>query len=566
VALLCALLHLGLGVRAARQLTPTVDEFAHLPAGVAYWEQGRLDLYAKNPPLWKLWLALPVVADPRSVAPPLAETPQRLRDDPWAPWRYGLAFMNANRPHYFALFFEARLMNLIAAPLAGLLLFAFARRAFGSDAAGAATALFLLSPTLLAHGSLATLDAGCMLASFAALLAFGAALEGASPLRWALAGVAWGAALAIKFTAGLLLPAFVLLLAIRHSASLRGRRFGPLARDGLRLAACAGLALLVVNLAMGFSGSFRRLDAYLRVQADGSRASLFQSDLCRSLQRRLPGFLPVPLPEAYLLGFDAQTRDVETGEGGATYLRGRWSETGWWTYDLVALAVKEPVAPLLLMAAGAAALRRSGAPRAAQWLIAAPLGVLLLAFGASRRLDIGVRYLLPAFPLLYLLTAAALAWLWPRRRRLAHALAALAVGWGATLAVLASPDHLAWFNRLAGGPAAGPRWLLDSNLDWGQDLYRVGRWIRAESIREPIGLLYFGHVDPALYDIRHFPVPDHPVQGLLAVSVNFLEGQPYVITDASGRMLPVRPDHLAWLRAREPVRRLGSILVFDTRP
>jgi hypothetical protein len=60
-------------------------------------------------------------------------------------------------------------------------------------------------------------------------------------------------------------------------------------------------------------------------------------------------------------------------------------------------------------------------------------------------------------------------------------------------------------------------------------------------------------------------VPDRPVRGLLAVSVNYWKGEPYVITAPDGRMAAVRPDHLAWLRGHEPVRRLGSMLVFDTR-
>ena len=85
VALACALLHLGLAARTAWLQTPTIDEFAHLPAGLAHWKLHRLDLYAKSPPLWRLWLAAPVAADARTVVPPLDAPPAVVRSDPSTP-------------------------------------------------------------------------------------------------------------------------------------------------------------------------------------------------------------------------------------------------------------------------------------------------------------------------------------------------------------------------------------------------------------------------------------------------------------------------------------------------
>ena len=58
------LVHLVLAVHAARIETPTVDEFAHLPAGCAAWTSGNFDLYAKSPPLARLWMSLPVALEP----------------------------------------------------------------------------------------------------------------------------------------------------------------------------------------------------------------------------------------------------------------------------------------------------------------------------------------------------------------------------------------------------------------------------------------------------------------------------------------------------------------------
>ena len=91
-------------LHAARVETPTVDEFAHVPAGVAAWRQGRTDLYRSNPPLLKLVLAAPLALDPAVGGPALASSRRSL----WGPWEYGHRFMNANRERYLALMARAR--------------------------------------------------------------------------------------------------------------------------------------------------------------------------------------------------------------------------------------------------------------------------------------------------------------------------------------------------------------------------------------------------------------------------------------------------------------------------
>jgi hypothetical protein len=127
------------------------------------------------------------------------------------------------------------------------------------------------------------------------------------------------------------------------------------------------------------------------------------------------------------------------------------------------------------------------------------------------------------------------------------------------------PDYLAYFNAAAGGEDGGHRLLLDSNLDWGQDLYRLPAALDRLGYAGKIGLLYFGHVDPALYGIRHEIIPKFPVTGVLAVSVNFLMGAEYAAVAPGGQLVWVEKDHLAWLRSQQPVARCGSIWIFDTR-
>src|SRR5687768_16745272 len=80
LAVAAGLIFLALASHAAWIQTPTIDEFAHVPAGCAYWKHGRLDLYAENPPLWKLVMAAPLILARADVPEPAAQA---------SPWEYG---------------------------------------------------------------------------------------------------------------------------------------------------------------------------------------------------------------------------------------------------------------------------------------------------------------------------------------------------------------------------------------------------------------------------------------------------------------------------------------------
>src|SRR6185295_8529389 len=190
-------------------------------------------------------------------------------------------------------------------------------------------------------------------------------------------------------------------------------------------------------------------------------------------------------------------------------------------------AVKTPL-PLILLAAAALFFAfRSRAPRA-EWFLWLPVAIYT-ALTIAQRLNIGHRYLLPIYPFLCVAAGRAAARLVESRR------ARLAVGallaWYAAGTLLLHPHYLAYFNETIGGPRHGYRWLVDSNLDWGQDLPGLAAYLR-EHHEENVKLSYFGIADPAYYGITAerlpgFPPPAHMTAGvnpgdLLAVSATNL--------------------------------------------
>ena len=185
-----------------------------------------------------------------------------------------------------------------------------------------------------------------------------------------------------------------------------------------------------------------------------------------------------------------------------------------------------------------------------RWLVIfllGPAGLYFLAASMSH-LNIGLRHLLPVYPFLYVL-AGSLTLELNRWRRTTWAVAMLAAA--GMIAVssrvvffpahsriwqFVAPHYLAYFNELAGGPANGFKALVDSNLDWGQDLKNLKRWLDAHDIKDPICLCYFGMADPGYYQITYYNMPGgyifEPEQdfewlrpgGLLAVSATNLQG------------------------------------------
>jgi hypothetical protein len=546
--LAAVLLFTALAIDAARIETPTVDEFAHVPAGVAAWRQGRTDLYRSNPVLPKLLLAAPLALDAEVADPPAVEAPLG-----WGPWQYGARFLEANRAQYLDVMLRARLVAIACALAAAAILFGWARDVFGLRAASIVTALFLLCPNVLAHGHLATIDMAALTTILLALDTLRRAVRQPTPLRVLGAGAALGLALAIKFSAVLVVPAIAAVVVterFRDPATPRPRRIG---RAALDLACLALVALVVTNASLAFEGSFAPLAEFS-----------LRSSMGRALVASAPGWVPVPLPREWVLGFDGALEIQQHGEFGS-YLMGRWSEHGVWYYNLVALGVKLPLATLALVAVAVPCWwRRRGRDLLP---IAAPLVALLVAFATASNLNIGIRHVLPVLPFLFLLLGPVFEQTSDIRwRRTSALLAVFALGAGLRNAASIHPNYLTFFNAIAGGPQRGGAWLLDSNLDWGQDLYRVRDAARAIDPDAPLYLLYFGHVDPALYGISYALVPPTRVAGLVAVSANFLGGASYVTVAPGGATVPVSGDTAAWLRGETPSARLGSILLFDTRP
>ena len=237
--------------------------------------------------------------------------------------------------------------------------------------------------------------------------------------------------------------------------------------------------------------------------------------------------------------------------GHTAFLLGQHSFHGWWYFFPVALAVKTPIAALLLALAGIVAV--CGEKRRAVWTPVALMAAILLV-NLPTSLNIGVRYMMPLFPMLALTAGIGAVWLWRKQRLVAAALLA----WIAIAGAAAHPDYLAYFNEFAG--AHPEKILVDSDLDWGQDMKRLV----AELRRRGVGYLHMaclytgddGRIGLPTWDSLE---PYQPVTGWVAVSQTMLQNYGWMVAQQRGR----QDLAFAWLDQYQPVAKVGkSILLY----
>jgi hypothetical protein len=244
------------------------------------------------------------------------------------------------------------------------------------------------------------------------------------------------------------------------------------------------------------------------------------------------------------------------GTGHPAFLLGTPSNHGWWYYFPVALAVKTPLPLLALAAVGAVEAVRS-VREGRDWTVAVPLvsALAMLAVSMMVRVDIGVRLVLPMYPLLAIVAAQGALWLWQRRGTSANrTAAAVLVLSSIVVAVRTYPDFLSYFNLLAG--AHPEHILVDSNLDWGQDLYRLRDTLQKNDITDSVYVAYFGTADVSAAGVPHARLLGlHERRpGWIAASETYLAGE-WV------------GGAYQWLRDFKPVARIGpSMLLWHIPP
>jgi 4-amino-4-deoxy-L-arabinose transferase-like glycosyltransferase len=480
MGLVCAAAAIGLALilDSIRWSSATYDEVAYLRVAARWWRTGeQTGITRMGSPLtfWKLQQA------------PVLWTLDRLGrgeliDDPIGHQQELLPLVRAGAMWIW---------------LAALLVCAcWSRRLYGPRAMALAAWLFALSPNLIAHGGLATMELPLLASTTCTLFLFWTFLDtGRRRWLWASSGLG-GLAFSCKFTTILIPPILAVVWWLdgwRRGG--RGSLFSVTRQVTLGMAAYV-LVLLLADFAItGF--------AVLPLSGSTGDHPTISSKFDGELAGWIARLYETPVPQDWV-GLATQAHHQMSG--GSSYLLGERRMTGWRYYYLVALAVKVPLTFWFLLTARAAlAWRRDKEGQRREDLLPQTIGLFLAVTAVGSARNYGLRYLLPLAPL-------AIVWISRLAEDVTRGRGMLAAwpGWviglglaGQALAVAAiHPFELTYFNVVAGGPLGGRHILSDSNLDWGQGLKGLARLQRAEPEFRDLTLYYFGDTNPARYGVE----------------------------------------------------------------
>ena len=555
------------------QKSPTVDEPVHLLSGYANLKWGDYRANPEHPPLAKMWAALPLlfmnVNDPR---PTSADWDRIPTASPRALHTVNVAsqllFIDNDAE---SLFFYAKLMMITLAVALGIFIFKWSRELFGLSGALASLFFYALDPNILAHSQLVHTDLPFTTFFFIATFFYCRSLNQLNGRNLALTMLFFSLAVVTKYAYSVILLLWVILgattiifseqpldISIGKSITVTKRWQKLFALMGIFACALAS-AYVLVWMTYGF-----RFDAVpggqlrLPMAEELPKAPVIRALINRLLEYRL-------FPEAWIYGqlhvYNNLARD--------TYLLGKMLiGEGSWLYFPVAFAVKTPLPTLLLFFGAFAFWYRERHWRWPQYFLLISI-LVYFAFAVGSGINIGLRHILPIYPFIYVLIGGTVAALWAAKTRLTRGIIGVMCVWSFASTALTHPSYLAFFNELAGGPSNGHKILLDSNLDWGQDLKGLKRWMVQHRVQK-MQFLYFGFFNaaaPRYYGINAMFLPGSWVGGheltresskppvYLAISANLLYGRFQGGAD-EGFVTP--------FRSITPVATIGnSILVYN---
>ncbi len=470
--------------------SPNKTEVAHMAAAVYFWHTHCFDVFNVNPPLTRMVTSVPVaVLHPRFDWDSYSAQPQDRCE-----WALGLDFIAANDCKKIRWCFTLARWSLISLLLlGGYSGYRLSREAFGDSSALVFLMLWTFSPFLLAWG--ATICPGAVAAALGlvAVYLFRGWLRHPSWKRAIVAGVSLGLLPLSKTTWILAFGIWPLMWCIWALPNFLERtQDRPRSRPPLRQLVVALLVgLYTLNMGYLFDGTCRPLGKYVFISQTlrGPEVAEDRWSLPAAGNRftgTCLGKIPVPLPASFVEGIDTQRRDFELGL--PSYLCNDWAGHGWWHYYLYSLAVKMPLGTwcLVLLAVLVTLSRPScNASWRDEMVLLFPFVVVFIVVSSQTGFSANSRYVLPVLPMLFVWISK-VGRLFESGRYLLSTLATLSLAWMIASSLWIYPHCLSYFNELAGGPWNGPRHLLESNLDWGQELYRLEDWYENHPHSRPL--------------------------------------------------------------------------------
>lgn len=573
------------------------DEIAHIPAGYSYLKYGDYRLNPEHPPLIKELATFPLLfLDLKFPIDRPAWT-----QDVNGQWDSGWNFLYNIGNNADKILFASRLPILLLAIGLGYVIYEFCRRRYGDMTALLALILYAFSPNIIAHDHYVTTDLGIATFTLFAFIAFFHFVQRRSRKSIALLAIFFALAQLAKFSAIILLPYFGFLLVLKIIFDKRPPTWLSRAKHWLVPFLMAMVGALALIWLFYTPATINMPDSVQDNLIHGSLPAGYYTRYGQYLVKLndIPGMKPIV---QFALGIFMVTDRVQSGN--TTYFLGDVTNQSFFWYFPVSFVMKTPIPMLimLLVGLGLAIWQYAQRKPTKVWqklgeytrnnFVELALGGFIIFYSylsIKGNLNLGIRHLFPMMPMIFILVAKKVIDFGkiltkPRHKR-AYKIGLIGLcAWYIATAFVIYPNYLPYINGLFGGSGEAYRYLSDSNVDWGQDLKRLVKYVDNNPQIDKIALDYFGgglpqyyfcerkfdengkmRTDPNSYDCQNSKLLTwHSYSGVpptayIAVSETLLEND---IFSAQTR----GDSGYAWLRAQTPIAKIGdSIYVYKIR-
>jgi len=562
--------------------SPIVDEIPHIGAGYSYIADQTYQFNPEHPPLAKDLAGLALV--PLGINQKFLSTyntahPNTVNDQ----WNFGRTLIYNSNVNPIKIVHFAKLPLILFFILSGWLVYLWTKKTYNPRAALLAVFLFAFSPTIIAHSRFVTTDVPALFGVLFATYFFIRYLKEQNITNFWLSAISFGVALLTKFSTFLLIPYFFILVVI-WAWCQHNEFFRPV----IRL-----IAKSILIMAVGFViivGPVYQFHVfkYPPSQQKNDTETILRNYPVPVLSSVVIWASDKPILRAYAQWGLGMAMVFQRAEGGNnTYFLGQFSNQSFKSYFPVVYVLKEPI-PFLILLLGAIwfgwrswrTARESFKNKIREHFPAFTMLLWIFIYVATSinaNLNIGIRHLIPIYGFIFILTAGAIERITDYELRIKNGSSKFAIRnsqliilgliiWYFIEFISVYPSYLTYFNEFAGGPSGGHNYVVDSNLDWGQDLWRLSDFVKQNNIQK-IYVDYFGWADVSFYLGSSFQwmhagdftskaqfLRDNPAGGWLAVSASFYQ---------ETMVKPAKP--YAWLD--EPTTVIGnSIFVWHVTP
>ncbi|XOU94806.1 MAG: ArnT family glycosyltransferase [Candidatus Kerfeldbacteria bacterium] len=587
VALLLIIM-LVVEITTALQESQTIDEGVHLSAGYSYLVKNDFRMNTEHPPFAKELSALPLLFISHKLDQPF--------DKPaWSEynqWQFAKDLIYNNNIQADTIFFLGRIPTMILSILLGFFIFRWSKELFGLKAGLISLLFYTFSPNIIAHSRYVTTDIALALFFFITIYYFYKYLKSAKIKYFIYFCLIFGLAQASKFSAVILIPILVILLLIyilsKNNTDFYKKVTSRLFTKIIIVIISTFLTLFCVygfevknpiddiNVKELYKTQEEILNTNQIEQEDGLTQKIISitDTNTKSGQNILNFAEKAPWPIfSYFNGFIKLF--IHNYYGHMSYLLGEHSNMGWWYYFIIAFLVKTPLSTLLLSLTLVVSViywffkknsvnnknlyidKIKNIPLAYYFLVVPPL--IHFVFSLTSHINLGLRHILLIYPFIFVGIGyfAKLRFQNIKKQKIFNILFSLIIIYYLISSIMIYPNYLAYFNEISGGPNNGTKYLVDSNIDWGQDIKKLKKYMDSNNINH-ICMSYFGQAELDYYGIDFRYIPDNS---------NFTTTEDLNCVVAISATSLFSSDKIyKWLEEYTPDTKIGySIFIYDFR-